>query len=69
MKTKLRNRISTTTIKGALHTKSKITDCYSFEATEKHMKKFNKKKNMYDIKNKNECENIEDEAIENETEK
>lgn len=67
MKTKLRNRISTTTIKGVLHTKSEITDCYSFEATEKHMKKFNK--NMYDFKNKNECENIEDEAIENETEK
>lgn len=52
MKTKLRNRISTTTIKGALHTKSKITDCYSFEATEKHMKKFNK--NMYDFKKENE---------------
>ncbi|CAG5019967.1 unnamed protein product [Parnassius apollo] len=33
MKTKLRNRISTTTIKGVLHTKSEITDCYSFEAT------------------------------------
>ncbi|KAG5895941.1 hypothetical protein JTB14_016343 [Gonioctena quinquepunctata] len=45
MKTKLRNRISTTTIKGVLHTKSEITDCYSFEATERHMEKFNK--NMY----------------------
>ncbi|KAG5889849.1 hypothetical protein JTB14_013256 [Gonioctena quinquepunctata] len=66
MKTKLRNIISTTSIKGVLHTKSEITDCYSFGATERHMKKFNK--NMYDFKNNNECENTEDEAIE-ETEK
>lgn len=67
MKTKLRNRISTTTIKEVLHTKSEIIDCYSFKITERYMKKFNK--NMYDFKKKNECENTEDEAIENESRK
>lgn len=60
MKTKLRNKMSTTTIKGNLHTKAEVKECYAFNATEVHMKKFNKNFNK-----KNEAENIEDREIEN----
>ncbi|CAH1966103.1 unnamed protein product [Acanthoscelides obtectus] len=47
MKTKLRNKLSTTTIKGTLHTKSEIKNCFEFNVTNDHLKKFNK--NMYDF--------------------
>ncbi|GBP79772.1 hypothetical protein EVAR_56680_1 [Eumeta japonica] len=36
MKTKLRNKLSTTTIKGTLHTKSEIKNCFEFNATNDH---------------------------------
>lgn len=65
MKTKLRNKLSTTTIKGTLHTKTEIKNCFEFNVTNDHIKKFNK--NMYDLKkNKDEIENQEDLQIENE---
>ncbi|CAH1982669.1 unnamed protein product [Acanthoscelides obtectus] len=65
MKTKLRNKLSTTTIKGTLHTKSEIKNCFEFNVTNDHLKKFNK--NMYDFnQNKDETENQEDSQIENE---
>ncbi|CAH2109253.1 unnamed protein product [Euphydryas editha] len=38
LKSKLRNKMSSTTIKGILHTKSEINECYAFDATENHRK-------------------------------
>lgn len=64
MKTKLRNKLSTTTKEGTLHTKSEIKNCFEFNVTNDHLKKFNK--HMYDFKNKDETENQDDFQIENE---
>lgn len=57
----LRNKLSTSTIKGPLHTKSEIRNCFEFDVTNDH---FNK--NIYDFKNKEEMENQENWETENE---
>lgn len=59
--------MSSTTIKGILHTKSEINECYTFDATDNHMKNFNQRMyNFYILFNKNiETENVGNRVIHN----
>ena len=58
MKSKVRKRLSTSTIKVTLHTKSEVDICYEFKPSDDYLKKFNK--NMYDFKKPESDDSIED---------